>query len=57
MNQQVAKIRIRAKQSLKILDLLEEGRTPNEIVRELGVERSLVEYYKKIVNQHDEENI
>ena len=53
MNKKVARIRIIAKQTLKILDLLEAGRTSQEIMRTLGVDRSLVDYYKKIVNEKD----
>ena len=54
MNKKVARIRIIAKQTLKILDLFEAGRTSQEIMRTLGVDRSLVDYYKKIVSEKDE---
>ncbi len=41
------KLRFIAKRTLKILELIEEGKTSQEIVEALGVNRSLVDYYIK----------
>jgi DNA-binding NarL/FixJ family response regulator len=41
------KYRLTAKRTLKIIDLIEQGLSDGEIVRELRVERSLVFYYRK----------
>ena len=45
--EKLQKLRDTAKRTLKILDELEQGRSSGEIVKKLGVDRSLVDYYKK----------
>ena len=40
-----------AERTLKILDLLEQGKTDREIMDILGVERQLVNYYRKTVEK------
>ena len=51
MNEKIAKIREIAKRTLKILDMIEEGRTSREIVEKLGVDRQLADYYWKIARE------
>ena len=43
--QKLAKLRMTARRTLKILQLIEEGKTSQQIVEKLGVNRSLVDYY------------
>ena len=45
MNKQIEKTRAVAKRTLKILDLIEEGLTAQEIVVKTGANRQLVDYY------------
>lgn len=48
----LAKLRLAAKRTLKILDFLEEGLVDSEIVQKLAVERPLVAYYRKVIQAH-----
>ncbi len=52
MNQEkIDKLKGKAKQSLKILEMVESGATPQQIVEKLGVNRQLVDYYINVANQ------
>ncbi len=43
------KLRSYAERTIKILDLIKESKTPQQIVQALGVNRQLVDYYIKAV--------
>lgn len=45
------KLRLKAKQTLKIIDLIEEGLTAKEIVYKLRIDRQLVDYYMSIFEE------
>lgn len=46
---ELTKLRIKAKLTLKILDLLEKGLSNQEIVKKLAIERPLVVYYRNLI--------
>lgn len=47
----ITKYRKTANRTLKILDLLEQGKTDREIMDKLGVERQLVHYYRNAIEK------
>jgi len=49
--QKLNQLRLKAKTSLKILDMIEEGATAQELVARLGINRQLADYYLKAVNE------
>lgn len=51
-NKQIERIRITAKRTLKILDLIEQGLSVREIVEKTGADRQLVDYYIKITKEN-----
>jgi len=51
MNKNITKSREVAKRTLKILDLIEEGLTAQEIVARTGANRQLVDYYLRRANE------
>ncbi len=46
-NAKLLKLRSIAERTIKILDLIKEGKTSQQIVQILGVNRQLVDYYIK----------
>jgi hypothetical protein len=47
------KLKSTAKRTLKILEMIEDKATPQEIVEKLGVNRSLVDYYFATLNKDE----
>lgn len=51
--QKLNQLRIKAKTSLKILEMIEEGATAQELVARLGINRQLADYYLNAVNEQE----